>query len=50
MSLLLKKMARAGADALAIDVYATVRSIGYPIQVLKDYTEIMNRYAFLLVE
>ena len=44
------KIARAGADALAIDVYATVRSMGYPIQVLKDFTETMNRYAFLLVE
>ncbi len=44
------KIARAGADALGIDVYATVRSVGYPIQVLKDYTDMMNRYAFLLVE
>src|SRR5271169_2249334 len=44
------KMARPGADALGIDVYATVRSIGYPIQVLKDYDEAMNRYAFLLIE
>lgn len=44
------KMARPGADALGIDVYATVRSIGYPIQVLKDYDEPMNRYAFLLIE
>lgn len=23
---------------------------GYPIEVLKDYAETMNRYAFLLVE
>ena len=44
------KLARPGADALGIDVYATVRSIGYPIQVLKDYDEVMNRYAFLLIE
>jgi len=44
------KMARAGADALGIDVFATVRGVGYPIQVLKDYAETMNRYAFLLVE
>jgi predicted metal-binding protein len=44
------RMARPGADAMGIDVYATVRSVGYPIQVLKDYEETMNRYAFLMVE
>jgi predicted metal-binding protein len=44
------KRVRPGADALGIDVYATVRSAGYPIQVLKDYKETMNRYAFLLIE
>ncbi len=44
------RMARPGADGMGIDVYATVRSLGYPIQVLKDYKEAMNRYAFLLVE
>lgn len=44
------QIARAVADALGIDVYATARSIGYPIQVLKNYDEVMNRYAFLLIE
>ncbi len=44
------RLARPGADALGIDVYATVRKIGYPIQVLKEYGETMNRYAFLFVE
>jgi predicted metal-binding protein len=44
------KNARPGADAMGIDVYATTRSIGYPIQVLKNYDETMNRYAFLLIE
>lgn len=44
------KMARPGADAMGIDVFTTVRRIGYPIQVLKAYDEPMNRYAFLLVE
>ena len=44
------RLARPGADSLGIDVYATVRGIGYPIQVLKDKTEPMNRYAFLLIE
>jgi predicted metal-binding protein len=45
-----KKSARPAADAMGIDVYATARGAGYPIQVLKDYKETMNRYAFLLVE
>lgn len=42
--------ARPGADALGIDVFATVRNLGYPIQVLKEYDETMNRYAFLLIQ
>lgn len=44
------KTARPGVDALGIDVYATVRGIGYPIQVVKDYQDTMNRYAFILVD
>jgi predicted metal-binding protein len=44
------RVARPGADAMGIDVYATVRAIGYHIQVLKNYKETMNRYAFLLIE
>jgi len=35
---------------MAIDVFATVRKLGYPIEVLKDYSEEMNRYAILLIE
>ncbi len=42
--------ARPGADALGVDVYTTVRSVGYPIQVVKDYADVMNRYAFMLIE
>ena len=33
-----------------MDVFATVRKLGYPIEVLIDYDQAMNRYAFLLVE
>jgi predicted metal-binding protein len=44
------KSARPGPDAMAIDVFSTVRQAGYPIQVLSDYTQEMNRYAFLLIE
>jgi len=45
-----KKGARPGADAMGIDVYATARGVGYPIQVLTNRAETMNRYAFLMVE
>jgi predicted metal-binding protein len=44
------KRARPTPDSLAMDVYATVRSIGYPIEVLYDYKQAMNRYAFLLID
>jgi predicted metal-binding protein len=32
-----------------VDVYSTVRRIGYEIRVLTDYDQKMNRYAFLMV-
>jgi hypothetical protein len=35
---------------MAVDVFSTVRKIGYPIQVLSDYDQEMNRYAVLLVD
>ena len=44
------KLSRPSPDALAMDVYSTVRKIGYPIEVLPDYGQEMNRYAFLLVD
>jgi predicted metal-binding protein len=44
------KLARPTPEAMAMDVYTTVRQYGFPIQVLKDYSETMNRYAFLMVE
>jgi hypothetical protein len=31
-------------------VFATARKLGYPIQVLTDRSQMMDRYAFLLVE
>ncbi len=45
-----KEDARPGPESLAVDVFATARSAGYPIEVLRHYDEIMNRYAILLVE
>ncbi len=43
------KLSRPTAEALAIDVYTTVRSVGFPIQVLADKSQEMNRYAFLMI-
>ncbi len=44
------QMARPGADAFGIDVFSTVRNAGFSIQVLKEYSDNMNRYAFLLIQ
>lgn len=44
------KKARPTPEAMGMDVYSTVRKAGYPIQVLSDYAQKMNRYAFLLVD
>jgi predicted metal-binding protein len=44
------KLSRPSPDALAMDVFATVRKIGYPIEVLSAYGQEMNRYAFLLLD
>jgi len=44
------RLARPTPDALAVDVYATVRLLGYPIEVLSGYDQPMNRYAFLLID
>jgi predicted metal-binding protein len=42
--------ARPGPEAMAVDVFATARSAGFPIEVLSEYSQVMNRYAILLVE
>jgi len=44
------KLARPGADALGSDVFATIRKYGYFIKVLDNYTKLINRFAFLLLE
>ncbi len=44
------KMARPTPEAMAVDVYSTVRKLGYPIEVLSRYDKTMNRYAFLFIE
>jgi predicted metal-binding protein len=42
--------ARPAMEAFGIDVYATARANGYPIQVVRDRTEICNRYGLILIE
>ena len=37
-------------EAFGVDVYTTARKLGYPIQVVKDFHDEMNRYGLLLVE
>ncbi len=44
------KLSRPTPESMAMDVFATVRRIGYPIEVLHDYSQEMNRYAFLLID
>lgn len=44
------KLARPTPEGMAIDVYTTARKYNFPINVLADYSQIMNRYAFLLIE
>lgn len=45
-----KKLARPSPEGMGVDVFATVTKFGYPIEVLSDYDQEMNRYAFLLIE
>jgi predicted metal-binding protein len=45
-----KSMSRPGADAMGVDVYKTAHNVGYPIQVVKDHSDVTNRYAFLLID
>lgn len=43
------KQARPTPESMGMDVFQTVRKIGYTIEVLSDYKKCMNRYAFLMV-
>jgi predicted metal-binding protein len=44
------RSARPSPESMAVDVFSTVRQYDFPIQVLSDYSQAMNRYAFLLIE
>ena len=45
-----KIVARPTPEAFAVDVFSTVKPVGYPIEVLSDYSQKMHRYAFLMIE
>ena len=45
-----KRSARPTPEAMAVDVFSTVRALDYSIKVLGDFSEAMNRYGFLLVK
>lgn len=41
---------RPSAEACGIDVYSTVRANGYPIEVVKDYSDDPNYYGLVLIK
>jgi predicted metal-binding protein len=43
------RLARPAPEAMAVDVYTTVRQAGYTVGVLSDYSQTMNRFAFLMI-
>ena len=45
-----KVKSRPGADAMGIDIYQTAHDVGYPVQVVKNYDEVTNRFGFLLID
>lgn len=43
-------ISRPSPESFAVDVFSTVRRLGYPIEVLRHYGQPLNKYGFLLVE
>ena len=43
-------LSRPTPEGMGVDVFATVRPLGFPIEVLADYKQTMNRYAFLMID
>lgn len=41
--------ARPAPEGMAVDVFSTVKKVGYPISVLTECTQAMDRYVFLMV-
>jgi len=44
------RMARPVPEAMAVDVYSTVRKFGFEINVRTDYDQKMDRFAFMMVQ
>ncbi|UCG14826.1 MAG: DUF2284 domain-containing protein [Deltaproteobacteria bacterium] len=44
------RLSRPSPEAMAVDVFTTVRQLGFPLEVRTDYSQKMDRYAFLMVE
>ena len=45
-----RERARPGDDFMVIDVYATTRKFGFPIEVLTNREQRQNRYSFVFIE
>ncbi|ACB85735.1 DUF2284 domain-containing protein [Natranaerobius thermophilus] len=45
-----KQWSRPTPEALGVDVFETVKKVGYPIEVLSNYQQQMNRYAIIMIE
>jgi len=44
-----KSKSRPEPTAMGIDVYQTAHNVGYQVQVVKNFDEIQNRFAFMLI-
>jgi len=44
------RLSRPSPEAMAVDVFTTVRKFGFPIEVRTNYSQKMDRYAFLMVD
>jgi predicted metal-binding protein len=43
------RLSRPAPEAMAVDVYTTVRQFSFPIDVRTDYSQQMDRYSFLMI-
>lgn len=43
------RSARPSPESMAVDVYSTATQFGFPIEVRTEYSQEMNRYAFLMI-
>jgi predicted metal-binding protein len=44
------RLSRPSPEAMAVDVFTTVRQYGFPIEVRTEYSQKMDRYAFLMID